>query len=260
MQDGIDYVPTDKQVVFGHQVASIAGAGPINGPIQAAVLGWLPVLLWCLAGGFFIGAVQDFSSMYASVRNKGSSIGVMAKWDRGSFCCSYTSFQCWSSQFSTSLWQRASEKTPVRGKRAACKEPDGHCLHYLRCSCLRNLPEVCKAKCDSEYNRPHCPPCGMHCHRISLHGALVIYKHLALSRFPVHPHCIGHTCAVQYLLQSRDYLNSYLLVAMITEQYRASLCPTSNEFPDIYRLHFRLRLHVPNSLYNSRMWRRIRFP
>ena len=77
LQDGVDYVPTDKQVVFGHQFASIAGAGPINGPIQAAVFGWVPVLLWCLIGGIFIGAVQDFSSMYASVRNKGRSIGVI---------------------------------------------------------------------------------------------------------------------------------------------------------------------------------------
>ncbi len=75
--DGIDYVPTKGQVVFGHQFASIAGAGPINGPIQAAVFGWVPVLLWCLIGGIFFGAVQDFSSMYASVRNKGRSIGVI---------------------------------------------------------------------------------------------------------------------------------------------------------------------------------------
>ncbi len=77
INDGIDYVPTKKQVVFGHQFASIAGAGPINGPIQAAYFGWLPVLLWCLLGGIFIGAVQDFSSMYASVRNKGRSIGII---------------------------------------------------------------------------------------------------------------------------------------------------------------------------------------
>lgn len=76
-EDGVDYVPTDAQVVFGHQFASIAGAGPINGPIQAAVFGWVPVLLWCLIGGIFIGAVQDFSSMFASVRNKGRSIGVI---------------------------------------------------------------------------------------------------------------------------------------------------------------------------------------
>lgn len=77
INDGLDYVPTKKQVVFGHQFASIAGAGPINGPIQAAVFGWVPVLLWCLLGGVFIGAVQDFSSMYASVRNKGRSIGII---------------------------------------------------------------------------------------------------------------------------------------------------------------------------------------
>jgi len=77
MEDGVDYVPTKKQVVFGHQFASIAGAGPINGPIQAAIFGWLPVLLWCIFGGIFFGAVQDFSSMYASVRNKGRSIGVI---------------------------------------------------------------------------------------------------------------------------------------------------------------------------------------
>ena len=69
MEDGVDYVPADTNVVFGHQFASIAGAGPINGPIQAAIFGWLPVLLWILIGGGFFGAVQDFASMYASVKN-----------------------------------------------------------------------------------------------------------------------------------------------------------------------------------------------
>lgn len=77
MEDGVDYVPTDKGVVFGHQFASIAGAGPINGPIQAAVFGWVPVLLWLLIGGVFFGAVQDFSAMYASVKNKGRTIGYI---------------------------------------------------------------------------------------------------------------------------------------------------------------------------------------
>ncbi len=75
--DGVDYVPTKAQVVFGHQFASIAGAGPINGPIQAAIFGWVPVLLWCILGGIFFGAVQDFSAMFASVRNKGRSIGII---------------------------------------------------------------------------------------------------------------------------------------------------------------------------------------
>ena len=77
LQDGVDYVPADTIVVFGHQFASIAGAGPINGPIQAAVFGWLPVLLWLLVGGVFFGAVQDFASMYASVKNKGRTIGYI---------------------------------------------------------------------------------------------------------------------------------------------------------------------------------------
>ena len=77
MEDGVDYVPADTNVVFGLQFASIAGAGPINGPIQAAIFGWLPVMLWILIGGVFFGAVQDFASMYASVKNKGRTIGYI---------------------------------------------------------------------------------------------------------------------------------------------------------------------------------------
>ena len=76
-RDGVDYEPAPRSVVFGHQFASIAGAGPINGPIQAAIFGWVPVLLWVLIGGVFFGAVQDFVAMYASVRNKGRSIGYI---------------------------------------------------------------------------------------------------------------------------------------------------------------------------------------
>lgn len=77
LRDGVDYEPAPKGIVFGHQFASIAGAGPINGPIQAAIFGWVPVLLWVLLGGVFFGAVQDYASMYVSVRNKGRSIGYI---------------------------------------------------------------------------------------------------------------------------------------------------------------------------------------
>lgn len=73
--DGIDYVPAKAPVLMGHHFASIAGAGPINGPVQAAIFGWVPVLLWILIGGVFFGAVQDFSSIFASIRHKGKSIG-----------------------------------------------------------------------------------------------------------------------------------------------------------------------------------------
>ena len=75
MTDGVDYVPAKPAVLMGHHYSSIAGAGPINGPIQAAVFGWVPVFLWCVIGGIFFGGVQDFGSLFASVRNKGKSVG-----------------------------------------------------------------------------------------------------------------------------------------------------------------------------------------
>ena len=76
-EDGKDYVPTDRWVVFAHQFSSIAGAGPVTGAIQAAAFGWLPVLLWILLGGIFFGAVTDFGALYASVKNEGKSMGLL---------------------------------------------------------------------------------------------------------------------------------------------------------------------------------------
>ena len=75
--DGQDYVPTDGWTVFAHQFSSIAGAGPVTGAIQAAVFGWVPVLLWILIGGIFFGAVADFGALYASVKNEGKSMGLL---------------------------------------------------------------------------------------------------------------------------------------------------------------------------------------
>lgn len=77
MEDGQDYVPTDGWTVFAHQFSSIAGAGPVTGAIQAAVFGWLPVLLWVILGGIFFGAVTDFGALYASVKNEGKSMGLL---------------------------------------------------------------------------------------------------------------------------------------------------------------------------------------
>lgn len=77
LEDGQDYVPTDGWTVFSHQFSSIAGAGPVTGAIQAAVFGWLPVVLWVLIGGIFFGAVTDFGALYASVKNNGKSIGLL---------------------------------------------------------------------------------------------------------------------------------------------------------------------------------------
>lgn len=79
INDGIDYVPTKTPILFGHHFSSIAGAGPIIGPIFAfSLFGWLPTLLWILLGTVFMGAVHDYTSMMASVRNKGVSITEIA--------------------------------------------------------------------------------------------------------------------------------------------------------------------------------------
>ncbi len=75
LEDGNDYVPAKAPVLMGHHFSSIAGAGPINGPIQAAVFGWVPVMLWVLIGGIFFGAMHDFGALFASIRHKGQSIG-----------------------------------------------------------------------------------------------------------------------------------------------------------------------------------------
>jgi len=77
LEDGKEYVPTSPAVVFGYEFSSIAGAGPINGPIIAAMFGWLPALLWLLFGSVFFGAVHDFAALYTSVKNKGKSIGYV---------------------------------------------------------------------------------------------------------------------------------------------------------------------------------------
>lgn len=77
LADGVDYVPSKPAVVLGHHFASIAGAGPIVGPIIAVTFGWIPAIIWILIGGIFFGAVHDISSMVASLRHQGKSIGVI---------------------------------------------------------------------------------------------------------------------------------------------------------------------------------------
>jgi len=76
--DGVDYVPTKKEVLFGHHYTSIAGLGPIVGPAIAIIWGWVPALLWVVFGSIFAGALHDFGSLVVSIRNKGQSIGELA--------------------------------------------------------------------------------------------------------------------------------------------------------------------------------------
>ena len=81
--DGLDYVPTNKYVLFGHHFAAIAGAGPLVGPVLAAQMGYLPGLLWILAGVVFAGAVQDFIILFVSTRRDGRSLGDLVKQEMG---------------------------------------------------------------------------------------------------------------------------------------------------------------------------------
>src|SRR5262245_15585776 len=81
--DGLDYVPTNKYVVFGHHFAAIAGAGPLVGPVLAAQMGYLPGTLWILVGVVFAGAVQDFVILFCSMRRDGRSLGEMVKVEMG---------------------------------------------------------------------------------------------------------------------------------------------------------------------------------
>lgn len=85
LKDGLDYVPTNKYVLFGHHFAAIAGAGPLVGPILAAQMGYLPGTLWLIIGVMFAGAVQDFTVLFISTRRDGKSLGEMAKEELGNF-------------------------------------------------------------------------------------------------------------------------------------------------------------------------------
>ncbi|MGL5633034.1 MAG: carbon starvation CstA family protein [Azovibrio sp.] len=85
LNDGLDYVPTNKWVLFGHHFAAIAGAGPLVGPILAAQMGYLPGTIWILVGVMLAGAVQDFLVLFISTRRDGRSLGEMAKQELGPF-------------------------------------------------------------------------------------------------------------------------------------------------------------------------------
>ncbi|WP_100398662.1 carbon starvation CstA family protein [Bacillus sp. FJAT-44742] len=79
LYDGVDYVPAKKPVLLGHHFATIAGGGPIVGPVSAALFGWLPAVIWIIVGSIFIGGVHDYTSLQASIRHKAQSIGTIIK-------------------------------------------------------------------------------------------------------------------------------------------------------------------------------------
>ena len=221
MQDGVDYVPTDKQVVFGHQFASIAGAGPINGPIQAAVFGWVPVLLWCLIGGIFIGAVQDFSSMFASVRNKGRSIGVIIELYVGKvgkrlfllfvYLFSVLVIAAFAAIVAKSFGvaATATESVQLANSQVATVSTLFIFVAVAFGIFLKNVkPNTAVNTVVSIVLLIACIAIGYLCPVLKFSTSAWLYLVFLYI-------LIASVTPVQYLLQPRDYLNSYLLVAMI---------------------------------------------
>ena len=224
LEDGVDYVPADTNVVFGHQFASIAGAGPINGPIQAAIFGWLPVLLWVLIGGVFFGAVQDFASMYASVKNKGRTIGYIIEEYIGKLGKKLFLAFCWLfcilvvaafadvvagtfNGFSVEEATNAVTKVAANGAVATTSilfiveaVALGFILKYAKLNKWVNTGIAIAMLVAAVAIGLNCP---VYLGRTTWHVIIFIYILIA---------CVTPVWA---LLQPRDYLNSYLLIFMI---------------------------------------------
>ena len=155
-EDGEDYIPTPKAVVFSHQFSSIAGAGPVTGPIIAAMFEWLPVLLWLLIGGIFFGAVQDFTALYASVKNEGKSMGVLiekyiGKTGRKLFLLFSWLFTLLVIAAFTDMVAGTFNGFTVTGAKSFTKRCRCFYLHviYLRSCCFRIIHKICKTKPES---------------------------------------------------------------------------------------------------------------
>ena len=223
LQDGVDYVPADTNVVFGHQFASIAGAAAINGPIQASVFGWVPVLLWILLGGVFFGAVQDFAAMYASVKNKGRTIGYIIESYIGKTGKKLFLLFCWlfsilvvaafvdivAGTFNGFQTAADGALTPVPANGSVATTSmifivEAVALGFLlRYGKLNKWANTAIALI-------------MLVAAIALGLALPLYLSLGTWHILVFVYVlIASVTPVWALLQPRDYLNSYLLVAMI---------------------------------------------
>lgn len=219
LEDGVDYVPANRGVVFGHQFASIAGAGPINGPIQAAIFGWVPVLLWCLLGGVFFGAVQDFSAMYASVKNKGHSIGVIIELYIGKVGKKLFLLFCWL----FSILVVAAFADIVAGTFNGLAEDGSHIAangSVATTSILFILAAVAlgfflkNTKFSKTVNTAVAIGLLVLCIAIGL--AVPVYQSTGFWHLFVFVYIfIASIVPVWALLQPRDYLNSYLLIIMI---------------------------------------------
>lgn len=218
-EDGVDYEPADTMVVFGHHFASIAGAAPINGPIQAAVFGWVPVLCWILLGGVFFGAVQDFSAMYASVKNKGRTIGYIIEEYIGKVGKKLFLLFCWlfcilvvaafADVVASTFNGFAADGAAIAANGSVATTS---CLFILEAVALGFLLRY--GKLNKWVNTVIA--IAMLVAAVALGLNLPLYAAGSLWHVIIFVYIlVASVVPVWALLQPRDYLNSYLLVAMI---------------------------------------------
>ncbi|GMG96518.1 carbon starvation CstA family protein [Tepidimicrobium xylanilyticum] len=209
INDGVDYVPTNPAILLGHHFASIAGAGPINGPIQAAIFGWVPVYLWIMIGCIFFGAPHDMGSLFVSIRNRGKSIGEVIKDTMGNTGKKLFAIFAWL----TLLLVIAAFANIVATTFANTPQAATSSILFMILAILFGY---------AVYRR------GLDIKVGTIIGVILLFLSIWLGTvFPLELSVntwivilaiyiwIASTAPVWILLQPRDYLNSYLLYAMI---------------------------------------------
>lgn len=207
--DGVDYVPAKSPVLLGHHFASIAGAGPIVGPIQAAIFGWIPVALWVLMGSIFFGGVQDFGSLFASIRHEGKSIGEIIESNMGKKGKKLFALFAWL----TLVLVVAAFANIVADNFVSTPQAASASIFFIALAILFGIAVY-------RFKMPLIPA--------SVVGVLMLFGCIYLGfLFPIALSkqtwiillmiyiFIASVTPVWILLQPRDYLNSYLLYAMI---------------------------------------------
>ncbi|GKZ01779.1 carbon starvation protein A [Paraclostridium bifermentans] len=207
--DGVDYVPAKSPVLLGHHFASIAGAGPIVGPIQAAIFGWIPVALWVLIGSIFFGGVQDFGSLFASIRHEGKSIGEIIESNMGKKGKKLFALFAWL----TLVLVVAAFANIVADNFVSTPQAASASIFFIVLAILFGIAVY-------RFKMPLIPA--------SVVGVLMLFGCIYLGfLFPISLSkqtwiillmiyiFIASVTPVWILLQPRDYLNSYLLYAMI---------------------------------------------
>lgn len=209
INDGVDYVPASPSILLGHHFASIAGAGPINGPIQAAIFGWVPVLLWIIIGSIFFGGVHDYGSLFVSIRHKGKSIGEVIKDTMGNTGKKLFSIFAWL----TLILIVAAFTNIVANTFASTPSAATSSILFMILAIIFGFAVYRK---------------GVPIKLGTVIGVILLFVSVWLgTKFPLELSVntwiailaiyifVASTVPVWILLQPRDYLNSYLLYAMI---------------------------------------------